>query len=469
VTNCVPSGALAGTVEPMSDQTAPVVVWFRRDLRLEDHPALLDACADGDREVLALFVVDPRLWEPSGPSRRVYLAASLRALDEALAGRLVVRHGDPVREVARAATEVGAATVHVSADFGPYGTRRDQAVEQALAEEGVELRRLGSPYAVAPGTIVSGSGEGYRVYSPFAKAWQEHGWRGPAGRPERTQRWLEARSDGIPDAPVPDGMELPEAGEAAARARWQDFLDRVEDYDAERDRPDLDSTSHMSVHLKWGEIHPRTLLADLAPLRSKGAASYRSELAWREFYADVLFRRPDSAREYLRSEYARMEYDEPGGDFTAWQEGRTGYPVVDAGMRQLRAVGWMHNRVRMIVASFLVKDMHLEWQHGARHFMHWLVDGDLASNQHGWQWVAGSGTDPAPYFRVFNPTTQGKKFDPEGCYVRRWVEELADVDTAYIHEPSTRPAGLPDGYPPPLLDHAEERREALARLERMKS
>jgi deoxyribodipyrimidine photo-lyase len=224
----------------------------------------------------------------------------------------------------------------------------------------------------------------------------------------------------------------------------------------------------MSPHLKWGEIHPRTMLADLASSRAESAATYRTELAWREFYADVLTRRPDTARKYLRPEFATMEYDEPGEAFEAWREGRTGYPIVDAGMRQLRATGWMHNRVRMVTASFLVKDLHVEWQHGARHFMRWLVDGDLASNQHGWQWVAGCGTDAAPYFRVFNPTTQGRKFDPDGSYVRRWVEELRDVDPRYVHEPSQDPAGLPSGYPEPIVDHAEERREALARLERMK-
>ena len=224
----------------------------------------------------------------------------------------------------------------------------------------------------------------------------------------------------------------------------------------------------MSVHLKWGEIHPRTMLADLSGDTRTAVGVYRKELAWRDFYADVLFHRPETAREYLRPEFARMSYDEPGDRLDAWRRGRTGYPIVDAGMRQLRATGWMHNRVRMIVASFLVKDLHIEWQHGARHFMHWLVDGDLASNQHGWQWVAGSGTDAAPYFRVFNPTTQGRKADPDGAYVRRWVPELRHLDSKHVHEPWTVPGGRPDGYPAPIVDHAEERREALDRLEKIK-
>ena len=452
----------------MSDQPPTAVMWFRRDLRLGDNPALLAAC-DAGAAVLPLFVLDPRLWGPAGPARRAYLAASLAALDMSLGGRLVVRSGDPVREVHRAAVEVGAASVHVAEDFGPYGATRDRAVESALGDASIALRRLGSPYAVAPGRVVNRTGRGYQVFTPFARAWHGHGWRDPVGPPAPDQPWVSAPSEGIPDAPVPDAMTLPAAGEQAARERWSAFLTDVASYDADRDRPDLDATSRMSVHLKWGEVHPRTLLADLAPLRSDGATAYRTELAWREFYADVLHRRPESAREYLRREFGAMEYDEPGGDLVAWQEGRTGFPVVDAGMRQLRATGWMHNRVRMIVASFLVKDLHLEWQHGARHFLRWLVDGDLASNQHGWQWVAGSGTDASPYFRVFNPTTQGQRFDPRGDYVRRWVPELADVDADYIHEPVLRPGGLPNGYPPPLVDHAEERREALARLERMKS
>ena len=451
----------------MAAHDCPSVMWFRRDLRLADNPALLEASADGP--VLPIFVLDPALWGPSGAARRAYLGASLRALDGSLRRRgtgLSVVRGDPVRRVVLAARAVGAERVHVAADFGPYGHRRDRDVEQALGEHGIELVRTGSPYAVAPGRVVNGSGRPYRVYTPFSRAWAEHGWRGPVDPPSGGT-WLDLDEDttDIPDPALPDGLALPEAGEAAALRHWAQFLDRVGDYDVERDRPDLDTTSRMSPHLRWGEIHPRTMLADLARLRSGGAATYRKELAWREFFADVLFARPETAREYLRPEYARMRYDDPDERLEAWQHGHTGFPVVDAGMRQLRAQGWMHNRVRMIVASFLVKDLHLEWQHGARHFMHWLVDGDLASNQQNWQWAAGSGVDAAPYFRVFNPTTQGRKFDPDGRYVRRWVPELADV--ADPHEPSADDRDAA-GYPAPIVDHAAERREALDRWEEIR-
>jgi deoxyribodipyrimidine photo-lyase len=447
-------------------------MWFRRDLRLADNPALLDACdSDG---VLPLFVLDPALWEQAGPSRRWYLCRSLRALDASLRERygagLSVVHGDPIKEVRRAAEQVGAASVHVAADFNPYGHQRDLSVEKALAEAGVELVRTGSPYAVAPGRVRNGAGEPYQVYTPFSRAWLEHGWRDPVDAP-KAARWLAlAQSVHLPETELPDGLSLPDAGEEAARAAWETFVDeRLDGYDGQRDRPDLDATSHMSVRLKWGEIHPRTMLADLRDRAGPGPETYRKELGWREFYADVLFHQPRSARDYLRPALAHMQYDEPGDRFDAWKEGRTGFPIVDAGLRQMRATGWMHNRVRMIVASFLVKDLHVEWQHGARHFMHWLVDADLASNQHGWQWTAGSGTDPAPYFRVFNPVTQGSKFDPDGAYVRRWVPELRGVDTKWVHAPWTSPDGVPAGYPGPIVDHKQERAEALARYERSRS
>jgi len=444
------------------------VFWFRRDLRLGDNPALVAACACGP--VLPLFVLDPTLWGPAGPSRRAYLAASLGALDASLrasGGRLAVVSGDPARRLVEAARAVGATEVHVAADHGPYGARRDREVEAALAEAGVALVRTGSAYAVSPGRVRKADGSAYQVFTPFSRAWAEHGWRGPVEAPSGVDwRNLDEGTTDLPRPRLPAGLELPEAGEDAARRRWSGFLDDgVDGYDELRDRPDLPATSRMSHHLKWGEIHPRTLLADLARLRSAGARTYRTELAWREFYADVLDRRPDSARDYLRPEYARMPYDEPDERFEAWREGRTGFPVVDAAMRQLRASGWMHNRMRMVTASFLVKDLHVEWQHGARHFLHWLVDGDLASNNHGWQWTAGCGTDAAPFFRVFNPTAQGRRFDPDGAYVRRWVPELADPERVPdAHDPSAE-ARHRVGYPLAILDHGAERREALERWE----
>jgi deoxyribodipyrimidine photo-lyase len=430
------------------------ILWFRRDLRTADNPALTAAVRRSER-IVPLFVVDPALWKPAGAPRRSYLAASLNALSGHIGG-LVVRTGDPCQVVPALAEEADADEVFIAADFGPYGARRDDRVESALLEGGGRrLVRRGSPYAVDPGEVRNQQDHGYQVFTPFSRAWREHGWGDPLPTPRNIGWRRDLPTDCVPEAANPVDMAMPPAGEAVARRRWRSFLDaQLADYATARDRPDLDATSRMSVHLKWGEIHPRTMLADLRERRGESARRYESELAWREFYADVLARRPETARDYYRTELATMRYDEPGAQFTAWREGRTGFPIVDAGMRQLRHEGWMHNRVRMIVASFLVKDLHIEWQHGARHFMRWLVDGDLASNQHGWQWTAGCGTDAAPYFRVFNPIEQGRKFDPDGVYIRRHVPELRGLPTEELHRPHT-----------PIVDHAEERREALARYE----
>lgn len=440
------------------------VMWFRRDLRLGDNPAILEARAAGSDGVVPLFVLDDRLWTSVASPRTAYLSRLLADFTDRVGGLHVV-HGDPVDEVVRVARRAGAATVHVAADYAPYGSRRDRRVEEVLAEHGITLVRTGSPYAVAPGRIAKGDGTRYRVFTPYFRAWHDHGWRRPA--PEAEVPWIRpgGRTHRIPDVAIPDGLSLPPIGEEAALGRWRSFLaDDVAEYDEVRDLPGADRTSRMSVHLKWGTIHPRTMLADLSPLRSRGAAAYVRELAFREFYADVLHHRPDSAFGYYNPVFAAMEYDEPGETLEAWKSGSTGVPIVDAGMRQLKGEGWMHNRVRMIVASFLVKDLHIEWQHGARHFLDLLVDADLASNQHGWQWVAGCGTDAAPYFRVFNPVTQGRKFDPDGAYIRRWVPELSHVDPAHVHAPWELDE-LPAGYVAPIVDHAEERREALRRYE----
>jgi deoxyribodipyrimidine photo-lyase len=468
------SAGAAPAVQLACRAVARTVLWFRRDLRTSDHPALVRAAEEGD--VVPLFVVDPRLWDPAGPPRQAWLLRSLRALAERLDGRLVIRTGDPRDAVPHLADEIGADAVHVTADAGPYGRERDADVAAALERDGRRLVRTGTPYAVGPGSVTNGSGEPYKVFTPFRRTWEAHGWPEPAAPPARLRLARGIDSEPLPDEPALAGVALPDAGEAAAAARWAAFRDGgLARYRDRRDRPDLDGTSSMSAHLKYGEIHPRTMLADLAGRSGAGPDAYRSELAWREFYADVLWHRPESAREYLRPEFGRMRYADPGrpgagrDHLRAWQEGRTGYPFVDAGMRQLHAEGWVHNRVRMVVASFLVKDLHVEWQHGARYFQRWLRDGDLASNSHGWQWVAGCGTDAAPYFRIFNPVGQGQRFDPDGAYVRRYVGELAHLPGKAAHEPWNHSEGYTHGYPERIVDHAAERQEALARYAEIRS
>ncbi|MGN6751611.1 MAG: cryptochrome/photolyase family protein [Intrasporangium sp.] len=436
------------------------VMWFRRDLRLGDHPALL-AAATADR-VLPLFVLDPALLA-SGGARTARLAGSLAALHTETDGALVIRSGDPVAVVPAVAAEVGAREVHVSRESTPYGRRRDEGVADRLRADGASLVATGSPYAAGPGSVRTGQGGPYRIFTPFSRAWRAQGWAPPAGRP--ATRWR----TGVPSESLDGPTDLAEVGERTALERWEAFLEEeLTSYGHDRDRPDLDATSRMSIPLKYGEVHPRTLLADLSRRRSAATAGsvdrFVMELAWREFYADVLWHDPRSAWQDWRDELRGMPYEDEPGLVDAWRSGRTGYPFVDAGMRQLRAEGWMHNRLRMVTASFLVKDLHTWWPVGARHFLEHLLDGDLASNNHGWQWVAGTGTDAAPYFRIFNPVTQGLRFDPDGDYVRRWVPELRHLAGAAAHEPWRHASGYAHGYSQRIVDHAEERREALARL-----
>lgn len=437
------------------------VLWFRRDLRIADHPALTTAAGSGP--VVGVFVVEPRLWDRAGTARRAWLAASLQALSAALEGRLVLRYGEPARVVPALAQEIGATAVHVTGETTPYGRRRDARVAESLAAAGTAWVATGTPYAVDPGSVLNRSGNPYQVFTPFSRAWREHGWDAPL--PSAGPVWIDAASDAHAvdlveraAGEAPAGL-LP-AGPDAAADRWARFrAESLAEYATGRDLPAQDRTSRMSPYLKVGAIHPRQLLADLAG--SPDEERFATELGWREFYADVLWHHPASAWTDLRP--LAVPYDDPGDALDAWRTGHTGFPLVDAGMRQLLHEGWMHNRVRMVTASFLTKDLHAWWPVGARHFLDHLADGDLASNTHGWQWVAGTGTDAAPYFRVFNPVSQAKKFDPDGDYVRRWVPELAHLPGAAVHEPWRHPLGYEADYPRRIVDHDVERRDALDR------
>ena len=452
------------------------VVWFRRDLRVGDQPTFLAA---GDEPALALFVLDPALLGPSGAARSTFLYRNLRCLDEALGGRLLVVRGDPADVVPRVARAVDAGRCTSPPTSARTARPATTPSTKALADEGRELVRTGSPYAVAPGRVTKGDGEPFKVFTPFRRAWAEHGWRGPAATAADTVDWLDpGEKDGGPrrvSVPDDDAVDatLPEAGEPAALARGTTSSTVGSASTATtRDRPDKAGTSRMSPYLKYGLIHPRTMLADLASRRSR----VRADLHDRDRVARVLRRRPVPAARFgprrtttAPSTRCRRKAGRTPTRRSALAGGTTGFPIVDAGMRQLSEVAWMHNRVRMIVASFLVKDLHLPWWWGARHFMQLLVDGDLASNQHGWQWTAGSGTDASPYFRVFNPITQGEKFDPDGEYVRRYVPELRGVPGKQVHQPWKLPGGLPAGYPEPMVDHKEERLAALARYDQVKA
>jgi deoxyribodipyrimidine photo-lyase len=441
------------------------IIWFRRDLRIGDHPAL-NAAIESSDEVVPVFILDKSQIDEAGAKLLAYMGQSLRALDESLGNRLHIVEGDQVEVLNDLMKFYGVTEVHISDEYERYGVARDARVEAA----GIKLIRTGSPYAVAPGRVRKPSDDTpYRVYTPFYRAWCVHGWRSPAKTPQKINAPIPPdKYRAFPDFPMPAGVEVIEAGEAAALKRFKAFSKKALDsYDEARNMAGIDGTSKMSTYLKFGEIHPRTLLAGLGD--SKAHDTFRKEIAWREFYADVLYNNPHTDTDYYAPQFKAMRYDKPAAQFKAWCEGKTGYPFVDAAMRQLLHEGWMHNRTRMVVASFLVKDLHLEWQLGERFFAEHLVDYDVASNAHGWQWTAGTGTDASPYYRVFNPIEQGRRFDEDGTYIRKYVPELAHLSAAEIHEPWLYLDGYSHNYPERIVDHALERLESLARLQEIKA
>jgi deoxyribodipyrimidine photo-lyase len=445
------------------------LVWFRRDLRLDDNPAWADATASHDR-VVALYVLDPRLLRTAGPLRRRQHLAELHALDATLrshGGRLLVRTGDPVQAVPTEAGRLGVDAVHWNADVTPYATARDGAVADALDVPG---RHWWGGLVLPPGSVHTSEGRVSRVFTPFWRRWAATRW----------DPWPEPGRAAVADDPgegLPDLDQDPPrpAGEDAALDALHRFLEEaVDDYPDARDDVGRQSTSGLSAALRFGTLSPRRVVeAAGGPGADGPAGAFVRQLAWRDWYAHLLHERPEMVDAPLRPDDAHIAWRDDADDLAAWQDGRTGYPLVDAGMRELAATGAMHNRVRMVAASFLVKDLLIDWREGERHFRRLLVDADVAQNVGNWQWVAGTGADAAPYFRVFNPVTQSRTHDPEGRYLRRWLPELAGLDDEAIHAPweagplelAAADVVLGDTYPEPIVDHRDARQRAIAAYE----
>ena len=447
--------------------------WFRRDLRLADNTALWNARAQAERVVPVFCWDDAILSRPDVGAPRVwFLAESLAELGQSVEqrnGRLIVVRGRPETEIPALAKTLGAEAVFWNSDYEPYARERDARVAEALSEKGIAARPAADLLLVEPDAVATQAGAPFSVFTPFYRAWDAAPRVSPL---PAVEDFGGAAVRQRPDADPPE-ISLPAGfdeaawvpGESAANERLESFSDDgLGDYAEGRDRPAIDGTSRLSPYLKFGCISPRTVLE-----KCRENAKFVQELAWREFYFHVLWHWPEVAEKEWQSAMRGMEWDSSEALLDAWKQGRTGYPLVDAGMRQLAGEGWMHNRVRMVTASFLTKDLHLDWRLGERHFMLTLVDGDLAPNNGRRQWAASTGVDPRP-LRIFNPWLQSERYDPEGAYIRRWLPELQGVPAKHIHRPHLMTpeeqgsCGCRIGvdYPAPIVDHAEERLAALA-------
>ncbi|GAA0215451.1 deoxyribodipyrimidine photo-lyase [Brevundimonas nasdae] len=467
--------------------TRPVILWFRRDLRLQDNPALNRAIEAG-RPVLPVFILDEGAERPLGGAARWWLDKSLRALAsdlEARGSRLILRRGDSLSVLQGLIAETGAEALFLNRSFEPAGFERDADIAYALQAEGVSCHGFNGSLLCPPGSVLNGSGQPYKVFTPFMKALLGK-FEPPAGLepPARivTPKIASDRLDewGLhPRRPDWSGGFDWAPGEAGALDNLSAFINGgLKTYGHGRDIPGRANTSCLSPHLHWGEISPWRAVREAREAAVQGrvpaaeAEKFVAEIVWRDFSTHLLHHFPFIESRAFRAEYDAMPWRDDPAALEAWRRGQTGYPLVDAGMRQLWATGWMHNRVRMVVASFLVKHLMIDWREGEAWFWDTLVDADLASNVQNWQWVAGSGADAAPYFRIFNPTAQGQKFDGDGAYVRRWVPELRHLPDKWIQAPWTAPteslrdAGvrLGDTYPRPVVDHDVGRARALNAL-----
>ncbi|NWG31907.1 MAG: deoxyribodipyrimidine photo-lyase [Rhodocyclaceae bacterium] len=454
------------------------LVWFRRDLRDFDHAALA-AALRGAARVYCVFVFDTDILAglPKDDRRVDFIHRAVRELDAALkakGGGLIVRHGRAVEEIPRLAAELGVASVHANRDHEPLARARDAAVAAALAADGRAFIDHKDQTLFERDEILTRAGAPFAVFTPYARAWRARLRPADLAEHDCTPRPGQlAVPRAVSPAPTleeigfaPTDLRVP-AGMGGGARLFEDFLTRIDRYHLTRDFPAVKGVSYLSPHLRFGTVSIRRLAAaawerSLMP-DGAGAAAWLDELIWREFYQMILWHRPDVVDHCYKREFDALVWDEAPDLFAAWQEGRTGYPLVDAAQRQLLQTGWMHNRLRMVSASFLTKDLGIDWRLGEAHFARWLLDYELASNNGGWQWAAGTGCDAQPWFRIFNPVTQAEKFDPQGKFIRRYVPELAGVPDEYIHAPWKMPAP-PAGYPAPLVDHAVARARTLARF-----
>lgn len=480
----------SGSHYPCSVPARVSIVWFRQDLRLADNPALAAACKRG--AVIPVYIWAPQeegAWAP-GAASRVWLHQSLLSLSHSLEQRgsaLILRSGASLATLQELIGTSGASAVYWNGRYEPQAVARDAAIKQALREQGCEAESFNCALLREPWEVQTGGGKAYQVFTAFWRTClrlAEPAQPLPAppriSAPGKWPRSQSLRSLALePKIDWAGGIRRAwQPGEAGAQEQLKRFLrDGLDEYSTGRDRPAQSGTSRLSPHLHFGEIGPRQIWHAVAATGKKAGAApataratYLREIGWREFAFHLLYHFPETPEKPLRSAFSTLEWLRDKKGLAAWQRGRTGYPVVDAGMRELWTTGWMHNRVRMIVASFLTKDLLISWQRGAKWFWDTLVDADLANNTLGWQWTAGCGADAAPFFRIFNPVAQGKKFDPQGDYVRRWCPELAALPAKWIHRPWEAPrevlrdagVALGENYPQPIVDHARARQRALA-------
>jgi deoxyribodipyrimidine photo-lyase len=453
---------------------SPIIVWFRQDLRLADNPALRAAAASG-APILPLFVLDdetPGNWRWGGASRW-WLHHSLAGLNKSLRRHLVLRRGDAAKIIKALAKETKAQGVVWNRCYEPFALERDRRLAEELGKAGVVVETFNAALLHEPWEVKNRSGKPFQVFTPFWKTMRGMDVDRPHAAPRR-MRLAKANSERLESWKLlpryPDWAKDFDwtPGEKAAHRALHDFLDDVKDYAHARDIPARHGTSRLSPHLHWGELSPRQIWhAVRTHGHGTGHETFLKELGWREFCIQLLFHHPQLPSEPLDKRFETFKWRRSDKDFHAWTKGRTGIPIVDAGMRQLWQTGWMHNRVRMIVASFLIKHLGIHWRQGERWFWDTLVDADLGNNAANWQWVAGCGADAAPFFRVFNPVLQGKKFDPDGAYVRRYVPELKMVPDKHIHSPWEAPQP-PADYPAPIVDLAAGRERALKSFKALK-